>query len=73
MAIQEQSPLTGIIAEDQVFIDFGEHEGKSVLEISDTNPDYYTFLIDQRVGGNFSIKRNKDKIYRLFCHPSSIN
>ena len=29
------SPLTGILAEDQVFIDFGEHEGKSVLEISD--------------------------------------
>ena len=30
---QEQSPLTGIIEEDKVVIDFGEFEGKSVLEI----------------------------------------
>ena len=30
MALIEKSPLTGIIDEDQVFLDFGEHEGKSI-------------------------------------------
>lgn len=73
MAIQQTSPLTGVIAEENVVIDFGEHEGKSVLEISDTNPDFYTFLIDQRETGNFSIRRTKDKIYRLYCQPSELN
>lgn len=73
MASQEQSPLTGIIAEELVVIDFGEHEGKSVLEISDTDPEFYTFLIDQRELGNFSIRRTKDKIYRLYCHHSTLN
>lgn len=68
MAYQEQSPLTGVLAEETVVIDFGEHEGKSVLEISETHPDYYHFLIHQREKGNFSIKRTKDKIFRLYCH-----
>ena len=70
---QEISPLTGIIAEEAVVIDFGEHEGKSVLEIADTNPDYYNFLIDQREDGNFSIRRTKDKIFRLDVHNQKIH
>jgi hypothetical protein len=70
---QEISPLTGIIAEEAVVIDFGEHEGKSVLEIADTNPDYYNFLIDQREDGNFSIRRTKDKIFRLYVHNQKIH
>ena len=45
---QEVSPLTGIIAEDMVVIDFGEHEGKSVLEVADTLPDFYHHLIEQK-------------------------
>ena len=48
MSTQEVSPLTGILAEDQVFIDFGEHEGKSILEVADTLPDYYDFLIEKK-------------------------
>lgn len=71
MALQETSPLTGIIAEEAVVIDFGEHEGKSVLEVSDTHPTYYSYLIEQREQGNFAIKRTKDKIYRLYCHGVS--
>lgn len=67
-AIKESSPLTGIIAEEAVVIDFGEHEGKSVLEVSDTHPNYYTFLVEQREKGNFAIKRSKNKEFRLFCH-----
>ena len=74
MALQQEvSPLTGIIAEDRVVIDFGEHEGKSVLEVADTCPDFYHYLIDQRVGGNFSIRRTKDKIFRLYIHNQTLN
>ena len=65
---QEISPVTGILAEESVFIDFGEHEGKSVLEVSDTTPRFYSFLIEQKETGNFAIKRSKDKIYRLYIN-----
>ncbi len=60
------SPLTGVIAEDRVVIDFGEHEGKSVFEINMDIPAYYQFLLDQKEQGNFFIKRNKDKIFNLY-------
>ena len=67
------SPLTGILAEETVVIDFGEHEGKSVLEIADTNPVFYQHLIDQKDDGNFSIRRTKDKIFRLYVHNRTLN
>ena len=70
---QEQSPLTGIIAEDKVVIDFGEYEGKSILEIADTKPDYYQFLLEQKENGNFSIRRTKDKVFRLYIHRTVLN
>ncbi len=70
---QAQSPLTGIIEEDKVVIDFGEFEGKSVLEIADTRPDYYEFLMSQKECGNFAIRRTKDKIYRLYIHQTHLN
>ena len=65
---QPQSPLTGILEEDQVFIDFGDHEGKSVLEVADTLPDFYQKLIDEKEKGNFIIRRDKTKQYRLYVH-----
>ena len=70
---QEVSPLTGILAEETVVIDFGEHEGKSVLEISDTDPEFYDFLVDQRVEGNFTIRRTKDKIFRLYVQTTTLS
>ena len=70
---QVQSPLTGIIEEDKVVIDFGEFEGKSVLEIADTKPEYYEFLMSQKEIGNFAIRRTKDKIYRLYIHQTHLN
>lgn len=70
---QEVSPLTGILAEETVVIDFGEHEGKSVLEISDTEPEFYDFLVDQRVEGNFTIRRTKDKIFRLYVQTTTLS
>jgi hypothetical protein len=65
-AQQEVSPVTGIIDECQVVIDFGEHEGKSVLEVADTVPDFYDFLIESREGGKCMIRRSKDKCFRLY-------
>ena len=65
-AQQEVSPVTGIIDECQVVIDFGEHEGKSVLEVADTVPDFYDFLIESREGGQCMIRRSKDKCFRLY-------
>ena len=70
MASKELSPLTGILSEESVVIDFGEHEGKSVLQINDENPDFYSFLIEQRENGNFAIRRSKDKSFRLFVQNS---
>ena len=63
---QEISPLTGILEEDRVFIDFGEHEGKSILEVADTLPDFYEFLISKKEEGNCAIRRAKDKFFRLY-------
>ncbi|MDD0851971.1 hypothetical protein HBN50_02635 [Halobacteriovorax sp. GB3] len=66
MLQQEISPITGIIAEEQVVIDFGEHEGKSVLEVQDTLPEFYDYLIDQKNDGRCTIRRSKDKTFYLY-------
>jgi len=66
MANIEESPLTGILKEENVYIDFGEHEGKSVLEIADTAPSFYTYLMDQKDVGNFAIRRDQNKLFRLY-------
>jgi len=70
MAHEELSPLTGVIAEDLVIIDFGEHEGKTVLEIADTLPEFYESLIKEREQGNFLIRRSRDKTFRLYISES---
>jgi hypothetical protein len=66
MAISDVSPLTGIIEEDKVIIDFGEHEGKSVLEVADTLPEFYDFLLESKDLGKCTIRRSKDKCFRLY-------
>jgi hypothetical protein len=63
---EETSPVTGIIAEETVFIDFGEHEGKSVLEVGDTHPDYYQYLVEKKDEGICTIRRSKDKSFKLY-------
>lgn len=67
------SPLTGILEEDKVFIDFGEHEGKSVLEVADTLPDFYQYMVEVKESGNFFIRRGKDKLFRLYINESLLN
>jgi hypothetical protein len=71
MATSELSPLTGIIAEELVYVDFGEHEGKSVLEIADTLPEFYEFLIESKEGGKCTIRRSKDKSFRLYVSQTA--
>lgn len=61
----QESPLTGIFAEENVVIDFGEHEGKSVFEISITEPQFYDYLLQQKNDGNCVIKRDQYKCFRL--------
>lgn len=71
MATPEISPLTGIIAEELVYVDFGEHEGKSVLEVADTLPEFYDFLLESKEGGRCTIRRSKDKSYRLYVSQTA--
>lgn len=71
MATTDISPLTGIIAEEMVYVDFGEHEGKSVLEIADTLPDFYEFLVESKEGGKCIIRRSKDKSFRLYVSQTA--
>jgi hypothetical protein len=71
MATPDISPLTGIIAEDLVYVDFGEHEGKSVLEVADTLPDYYDFLLESKESGKCTIRRSKDKSFRLYVSQTA--
>jgi hypothetical protein len=72
MAQKPISPLTGIIEEDKVFLDFGEHEGKSVLEIADTQPDFYNYMLERKETGNFLIRRGKDKLFRLYINEAHL-
>jgi len=70
----KNSPVTGILAEEHVIIDFGRYEGKSVFEISETDPHFYTTLISAKESGNFAIRRNnKDKTFRLYCNNFSLS
>lgn len=61
------SPLTGIIEEAQVIIDFGKYEGRFVSEIAEADPEFYQRLIDQK--DNFAIRRHRDKTFRLYVNP----
>lgn len=66
MAQADISPLTGILEEDRVYLDFGEHEGKSILEVADTMPEFYDYLIGKKDNGMCAIRRSKDKCFRLY-------
>ena len=70
MAVQT-SPVTGIIDEELVIIDFGKHEGKSVRDVSQLDPDFYDKLALEREKGIFAIRRHKDKSFRLYINPLS--
>ena len=45
---QNGSPVTGIIEEDQVIIDFGKYEGKTVSEIAELDKAFYDRLATEK-------------------------
>jgi broad specificity phosphatase PhoE len=65
------SPVTGIIDERLVIIDFGKYEGKSVQEIADLDPIFYEKLATEKENGVFAIRRHRDKTFRLYINPLS--
>jgi len=71
MASQSQSPVSGVIDEGSVFIDFGKHEGKTIEEISEIDPDFYSKLATEKETGAYAIRRHRDKSFRLYVNPLS--
>ena len=51
MANLPMSPVTGVIDEKAVFVDFGKYEGKSIREVSDLDPGFYGKLVNERETG----------------------
>lgn len=66
---QELSPVTGIIDESHVIIDFGRYEGKTVSELYELDRNFYNQLSNIKETGNFAIRRHTDKTFRLFVNP----
>ncbi len=65
------SPVTGIIDENKVIIDFGKYEGRTVQEIAELDPDFYQRLATEKDSGVFAIRRHRDKSFRLYINPLS--
>lgn len=63
------SPLTGVIEESDVIVDFGQYEGQSVSQVKNTDPDLYQQLVQAKESDNIAIRRNKDKTFRLYMNP----
>ena len=63
--------MKGVIEESQVIIDFGKHEGKSVQQIAELDPNFYSRLAQEKENGVFAIRRHRDKTFRLYINPLS--
>ena len=69
MSASSQSPITGIIDESMVVIDFGKHEGKTVKELAEIDPEFYSSLAGDKGEGVYAIRRHRDKTFRLYLNP----
>lgn len=63
------SPVTGVIEESEVIVDFGQYEGQSVMDVKNADPDLYQQLVAEKENDNIAIRRNKDKTFRLYMNP----
>jgi hypothetical protein len=63
------SPLTGVIEESDVIVDFGQYEGQSVMDVKTADPDLYQQLVQEKENDNIAIRRNRDKTFRLYMNP----
>lgn len=66
---QTTSPLTGVIDEALVIIDFGKYEGRTVRDVNELDPDFYQKLVEQKESNVFAIRRHRDKSFRLYMNP----
>jgi len=71
MASLPSSPVTGVIDENLVIIDFGKYEGRSVHDIAEVDPEFYERLKNEKEKGAFAIRRHRDKTFRLYVNPLS--
>jgi len=65
------SRVTGIIEEALVVVDFGKHEGKTIKQVAESDPEFYEQLANERETGMFAIRRQRDKSFRLYLNPLS--
>ena len=66
---QLNSPITGVIDEANVIVDFGKHEGRTVKEVAVLDPDFYDSLAEEKGEGIYAIRRHRDKTFRLYLNP----
>jgi broad specificity phosphatase PhoE len=71
MTQKDNSPVTGIIDEALVILDFGKYEGKTVEEVASLDPTFYDQLASEKENGVFAIRRHRDKTFRLYVNPLS--
>lgn len=71
MSSSQPSPVTGIIDENKVIIDFGKYEGKTVEQMAEVDREFYDKLVKEKDSGVFAIRRHRDKTFRLYINPLS--
>lgn len=71
MSSHNGSPVTGIIEEKEVILDFGKYEGKSIADIALLDQEFYNRLVCAREQGVFAIRRQPNKTFRLYLNPLS--
>lgn len=69
MAATISSPLTGVIEETDVIIDFGQYEGQSVERVRAMDPKFIDQLVREKEAQNLAIRRHRDKSFRLYMNP----
>lgn len=71
MTQKENSPVTGVIDESLVILDFGKYEGKTVQQVAELDPAFYDQLAGEKESGVCAIRRHRDKTFRLYVNPLS--
>ena len=69
--IGDNSPVTGVIEEDNVIVDFGQYLGKTVSDVKMIDPDFFDQLVREKESDNLAIRRHRDKTFRLYLNPLS--
>lgn len=63
------SPITGIIEEKLVIVEFGNYQGTNLADVARYYPAYYRRLVELKE--QLAIRRHKDKSFRLYVNPLS--